>query len=111
LPGEETFSVMSADDVAMLKPSVVILANPTAAKPGAPLRQALPAETLFLVDPGLQYGWVERPPSLNRLSGALWLASRLYPKEISFSADDARSMSVALFDWFPTDPTINEMIR
>ena len=71
LPGKETFSVMSADDVAMLKPSVVILANPTAAKPGAPLRQALPAETLFLVDPGLPYGWVERPPSLNRLSGAL----------------------------------------
>jgi iron complex transport system substrate-binding protein len=110
LPGEETFSVMSADDVAMLKPSVVILANPTAAKTGAPLRRALPAETLFLVDPGLPYGWVERPPSLNRLSGALWLASRLYPKEISFSADDARTMNVALFDRFPTDPTINEMI-
>ena len=111
LPGEETFSVMSANDVAMLKPSVVILAKPTAAKPGAPLRQALPAETLFLVDPGLQYGWVERPPSLNRLRGALWLASHLYPKEISYSADDARTMNVARFDRFPTDPTINEMIR
>jgi iron complex transport system substrate-binding protein len=110
LPGEGTFSVMSAGDVAMLKPSVVILANPTAAKPSAPLRKALPAETLFLVDPGLPYGWVERPPSLNRLSGALWLASRLYPKEISFSADDARTMNVALFDRVPTDPTINEMI-
>lgn len=111
LPGEETFSVMNADDVAMLKPSVVILTNPTAAKPGAPLRKALPAETLFLVDPGMPYGWVERPPSLNRLSGALWLASRLYPKEISFSADDARTMNLALFDRLPTDPTINEIIR
>jgi iron complex transport system substrate-binding protein len=111
LPGDETFSVMSADDVAMLKPSVAILANPTAAKPGAPLRQALPAETLFLVDPGLSYGWVERPPSLNRLSGALWLASRFYPKEISFSDDDARGMNVALFNRFPTDPKINERIR
>jgi iron complex transport system substrate-binding protein len=90
LPGEGTFSVMSANEVAMLKPSVVILANPTAAELGAPLRQALPAETLFLVDPGSQYGWIERPPSLNRLSGALWLASRLYPKEISFSAAEIR---------------------
>jgi len=110
LPGKETFSVMSADDVARLKPSVVILANPAAAELGAPLRQALPAETLFLVDPGLPYGWVERPPSLNRLSGALWLASRLYPKEISFSADDARIMNLMLFDRFLTDPTINESI-
>jgi iron complex transport system substrate-binding protein len=100
LPGEGTFSVMSADDVAILKPSVIVLANPTAARPGAPLRQALPAETLFLVDPGLPYGWVERPPSLNRLTGALWLASRFYPKEISFSDDDARTMNVALFNPF-----------
>jgi iron complex transport system substrate-binding protein len=111
LPGKETFCVMSAKDVAMLKPSVVILADPTAAKPGAPLRKALPAETLFLVDPGLPYGWVERPPSLNRLIGALWLASHLYPNEITFWADDARTVNVALFDRFPTDPTINEMIH
>ena len=109
-PGEDTFSVMCAEDVAALKPSVVILADPKAADPSAPLRKALPAETLFLVDPGLPYGWFERPPSLNRLIGALWLASRLYPAEISFTVDDARAMNVALFDRFPTDPRFNEMI-
>jgi iron complex transport system substrate-binding protein len=64
-PGEGTFSLMSVDDVAALKPSVVVLADPKAAEPDAPLRKALPAETRFLVDPGLPYGWIERPPSLN----------------------------------------------
>jgi iron complex transport system substrate-binding protein len=110
-PGDGAFSVMSADKVAALKPSVVILADPAAAEQGAPLRQALPAETRFLIDRGLPYGWIERPPSLNRLIGALWLASHLYPDEISFPADDARRMSVALFHQVPTDPAINEMVR
>jgi iron complex transport system substrate-binding protein len=110
-PGDGTFSVMSVDEVAALKPSVVILADPAAAEQGAPLRQALPAETRFLVDRGLPYGWIERPPSLNRLIGALWLASHLYPDEISFPADDARRMSVALFHQVSTEPTINEMVR
>ena len=99
--GDGTFSVMSVDDVAALNPSVVVLADPKAAEPGAPLRQALPAETRFLVDPGLPYGWIERPPSLNRLIGALWLASNLYPGEISFSNREAREMSVALFHQAP----------
>ena len=99
--GEGTFSSMSVDEVAALKPSVVVLADPKAAEPGAPLRKALPAETRFLVDLGLPYGWIEHPPSLNRLIGALWLASHLYPDEISFPAEDARRMSVALFHQAP----------
>jgi iron complex transport system substrate-binding protein len=82
-PGEGTFSMMSIDEVAVLKPSVVILADPKAAELGAPLRKALTAQTRFLVDPGLPYGWIERPPSLNRLIGALWLASYLYPDPLS----------------------------
>jgi iron complex transport system substrate-binding protein len=102
-PGEGTFSIMSVDGVAALKPSVVILADPKAAEADAPLRKALPAETRFLVDPGLPYGWIERPPSLNRLIGALWLASNLYPGEISFPAEAANEMSVALFHRPPTD--------
>jgi iron complex transport system substrate-binding protein len=110
-PGKGTFSLMSVDEVAALKPSVVILADPKAAEPDAPLRKALPAETRFLVDHGLPYGWIERPPSLNRLIGALWLASQLYPDEISFSAGDARRLSVALFRQVPIDSTISGMFR
>ncbi len=109
--GDGTFSVMSVDEVAALKPSVVILADSKAAEPEAPLRKALPTETRFLVDRGLPYGWIERPPSLNRLIGALWLASHLYPDEISFQVDDARRMSVALFHQAPTDPMFNEIFR
>jgi iron complex transport system substrate-binding protein len=92
------------------EPSVVILADPKAVEQGSPLRKTMSTETRFLVDRGLPYGWIERPPSLNRLIGA-WLASHLYPDEISFPVDDARRMSVALFHQVPTDPTINEMFR
>ena len=110
-PGDGTFSAMSVEDVATLNPSVVVLAHPKAAEPGAPLRQALPVQTRFLVDPGLPYGWIERPPSLNRLIGALWLASNLYPGEISFSNGEAREMSVALFHQAPPNLRINELSR
>ena len=109
-PARTHFPPMCAGAFAALKPSVVILADPKAGGPQRTFAKLLPAETLFLVDPGLPYGWFERPPSLNRLIGALWLASRLYPAEISFTVDDARAMNVALFDRFPTDPRLNEMI-
>jgi iron complex transport system substrate-binding protein len=110
-PGDGTFSVMSVEAVAALNPSAIVLADPKAAEPGAPLRQALPAQTRFLVDPGLPYGWIERPPSLNRLIGALWLASNLYPGEISFSTGEARETSVALFYRSPTDPMIQNLFH
>jgi iron complex transport system substrate-binding protein len=110
-PGDGTFSVISVGAVAALNPSIVVLADPKAAEPGAPLRQALPAQTRFLVDSGLPYGWIERPPSLNRLIGALWLASNLYPGEISFSNGEAREMSVALFHRSPTDPMIQNLFH
>jgi len=108
-PGKGPFSVVSVEEVAALKPSFVVLAEPEATEEGAPLRKALPPETRFLVDRGLPYGWIERPPSLNRLIGAMWLAARLYPGEISFSADDARRMSTAFFHRAPTDSVINGM--
>ena len=111
LSGEGTFSAMSADEVTALKPTVVILADPVAAEQGAPLRKVLPAETRFLVDRGLPYGWIERFPSLNRLIGAMWLASHLYPDEISFPAEEARRISVALFHQLPTDPSVDAMVR
>ncbi|HTV32958.1 MAG TPA: iron ABC transporter substrate-binding protein [Methylocella sp.] len=106
--GEGAFSMMKVDDVAALEPSVVVLADPKAAEIGSPLRKALSRETHFLVDPGLPYGWIERPPSLNRLIGALWLASRLYPKEITFSADDARMLNATLFHQVQTNLTIGQ---
>jgi iron complex transport system substrate-binding protein len=31
------------------------------------------------LSPGLPFGWIDRPPSLNRLIGLRWLAEVLYP--------------------------------
>ncbi|HUI22175.1 MAG TPA: ABC transporter substrate-binding protein [Methylocella sp.] len=108
-PGKGPFSITSVEEVAALKPSFVVLAEPEAAEEGAPLRKALPPETRFLVDRGLPYGWIERPPSLNRLIGAMWLAAQLYPDEVSFSADDARRMSIALFHQAPAESVLKGM--
>lgn len=32
------------------------------------------------LSPGLPFGWIDRPPSLNRLIGLKWLASVFYPE-------------------------------
>lgn len=37
------------------------------------------------LSPGLPFGWIDRPPSLNRLIGLRWLASSFYPDQ--FDAD------------------------
>jgi iron complex transport system substrate-binding protein len=100
-PGQGALTAVTVEDVVKLKPDVVILADPNAALPTSPLRKALPASTRFLIDKETPFGWVERPPSLNRVIGALWLASRLYPESVSFSASDARTLTLTLFHKTP----------
>ena len=33
------------------------------------------------LSPGLPFGWIDRPPSLNRLIGLRWLAGLFYPDQ------------------------------
>lgn len=106
--GQGALTSLTAEDVAKLSPKVVIVADREAASPDAPLRKALPQNTRFLIDPGSPYGWIERPPSLNRIIGALWLASRLHPEKVSFSDKDAQYLSAVLFHKAPEASALAE---
>ncbi len=95
--GKGAFVMLTAEDVARLAPRVVVVGDAAAAAPASPLRKALPPETVFLVDPGVPFRWLEGPPSINRLLGALWLAAKLHPNRIALQQDDLRRLTNALF--------------
>lgn len=41
--------------------------------------------------PGLLYSWFDRPPSINRLIGVIWLSGVLYPQQFNWDmADEVR---------------------
>ena len=96
-PGKGAFAMLTAEDVAKLAPRVVIVSDAAAAAPESLLRKALPPETVFLVDPGVPFRWLEGPPSINRLLGALWLAAKLHPDRVSLQPDELRRLTNALF--------------
>jgi iron complex transport system substrate-binding protein len=47
--------------------------------------------------PALPFGWIDRPPSINCLPGVLWLATQLYPKNITFDLNVALKAYFRLF--------------
>ena len=95
--GQGAFVAMKIEDVVALKPTVVILADPAAGAPDSALRKALPAGTRFLFDRGSPYPWMEKPPSINRLIGALALAERLYPDRAKGDVAEASALARVLF--------------
>ncbi len=109
--GPGGFVTLSVEEVVNFKPAIVILADPAAAAADSPLRKALPPKTRFLIDHGLPYGWIERPPSLNRILGALWLGSQLHPNKLAFDAKEMRALTVSLFHSAPPDVVFEELSR
>ncbi len=87
------FRDLTPEAVAALAPRVVIVEDARAVAPDAPLRRALPATTAILVDEHDGFHWVENPPSVNRLIGAVWLAGRLHPG--TEGLDDAAARDLA----------------
>ncbi len=74
---------VSPEDVLAFAPEVVVALDPgfAAAARTDPLWQGTPAGRagrIHLV-PSLPFGWVDFPPSVNRLLGLWWLGARLYP--------------------------------
>jgi iron complex transport system substrate-binding protein len=95
--GKGTFVKMTAAEIQALAPKVVLLDDPAAAAMGAPLRTALPPGTLFLVDPGRPLGWLDEPPSLNRLVGVVWLTGKLFPDRLRVDASELQGYWKTLF--------------
>lgn len=81
---DRSFRTMTVEEIVALAPRVVVVSHAAAIAPDAPLRRALPASTLFLLDDFAGFHVVENPASVNRIVGAAWLASRLHPDRTPF---------------------------
>ncbi len=78
--GSGSFLKMSVTEVVELAPDIVIFEDPAALK--SPLRASLPPKTKVFLDQPTPFGALDEPPSLNRLIGALVLASILQPDRL-----------------------------
>jgi iron complex transport system substrate-binding protein len=63
------------------------------------------------LSPKMPFGWVDFPPSVNRLIGLWWLAKILYPKRFP---EDLRVLTRDFYARFyhvtPTDAQIDEVL-
>lgn len=75
--GQGTFRTSSIEAIAALDPDIVIFSDPamraTLTHPDAWKSVRAIREDHALVAPSLPFGWVEEPPSINRLLGLAWL--------------------------------------
>jgi iron complex transport system substrate-binding protein len=76
--GQGTFRKSSIEAIAALDPDILIFSDPamraTLAQPDAWKSVRAIREGHALVAPALPFGWVEEPPSINRLLGLVWLS-------------------------------------
>ena len=78
--GEGTFRFATVDEIRTLDPDIVIFADP-AMREGVmhdPAWRSVRAVQSghALISPAMPFGWVEEPPSINRLLGLAWLEGR-----------------------------------
>ena len=75
--GQGTFRNSSIEAIAALDPDILIFSDPamhaTLARPEAWKSVRAIRDGHALVAPSLPFGWVEEPPSINRLLGLAWL--------------------------------------
>lgn len=77
--GTGTFRAATVAEIAALDPDMIILGDPAArgvlASPAwAGLRAV--RDSRAVIAPSIPFGWVEEPPSINRLEGLAWLSGR-----------------------------------
>jgi iron complex transport system substrate-binding protein len=78
--GQGTFRSSSIDAIRTLDPDMLVFADPamreTIAQSEAWKTVRAVREGHVLISPSLPFGWVEEPPSVNRLVGLAWLSGR-----------------------------------
>lgn len=106
---------VSPEDVVAWEPEVIVALDPAfaAAARQDPLWQATPAlrANRLHVSPSLPFGWVDFPPSVNRLIGLWWLGKILYPA--LFPEDIrgiARDLYRRLYHVTPDDPALDRVL-
>jgi iron complex transport system substrate-binding protein len=65
---------------------------------------------IFLA-PNLPYGFIDAPPSLNRLIGLIWLLHTLYPDKASGNLpDQVRSFYKLFYQVDPNDAELDRLL-
>jgi iron complex transport system substrate-binding protein len=107
---------VSIEQVLRWNPDVVITIDPNfyAAARSHPLWKELPAIKAgrIYLSPGVPFGWIDFPPSINRLMGLRWLARILYPK--AFPEDLRPVVSdfyTRCYHQTPTEAQLDELLR
>ena len=108
-------ATVSLEQVLAWNPDVIITIEPAFAASvktdatWAPIK-AVQAGRVYL-SPGLPFGWVDFPPSVNRLVGLWWLAKVLYPDQFP---EDLRPITREFFQRFyhitPSDAQIDAIL-
>jgi len=108
-------ATVSMEQVLVWNPDIVITIEPSFAAgvktdaAWAPVK-AVQTGRVYL-SPRLPFGWVDFPPSVNRLIGLWWLAKTLYPDQFP---EDLRSLTRDFYQRFyhltPTDAQIDNVL-
>jgi iron complex transport system substrate-binding protein len=108
-------ATVSIEQVLAWNPDVIITIEPAFAASvrsdpvWAPVK-AVQSGRVYL-SPNMPFGWVDFPPSVNRLIGLWWLGKALYPDRFP---EDLRPITREFFQRFyhatPTDPQIDRIL-
>lgn len=101
LGGGGNISNASLEQIIAWQPDIVVTLdrdffNVVATKPGWKQVRAVANRQVYLA-PGLPWGWIDAPPSLNRLIGLRWLLSIFYPAEANL---DLKAETRKFYDLF-----------
>ncbi|HEX5507944.1 MAG TPA: hypothetical protein VFX37_05525 [Pseudolabrys sp.] len=109
-------SEVTIGQVVQWNPDVIIAANRNVAKEvrndsdWKPIKAV--REDRVHAAPSLPFGWIDAPPSANRLIGLWWLATTLYPQHFK---EDVRELAREFFAKFyhvtPTDAAIGHVLE
>ncbi|MGO8919900.1 MAG: iron ABC transporter substrate-binding protein [Stellaceae bacterium] len=106
---------LSPEQVLAWQPDVIVTVDRAfyASVATDPLWQGVKAvhDKRVYLAPDLPFGWIDSPPSANRLIGIRWLAKILYPE--LFPADlraETRRFYRLFYHWEPTDQQLDELL-
>lgn len=107
---------VSPEQVLRWNPDVIVTTDPGfyVLARSHPVWNAMPAVRAgrLHLAPGLPFGWIDFPPSLNRLIGLRWLARLLYPQAF---ADDLRPIVRDFYSRFyhqaPTEAQLDQLLN
>ena len=113
--GRGNIATASLEQIIAWQPDIIVTMDraffeSVKSKPGWDQVRAVKQGKVFLA-PSLPWGWIDAPPSLNRLIGLRWLLQTFYPAEARL---DLRADTRAFYDLFygvaPSDAQLDRLL-